>query len=145
GIGYPFPVDLNTHTLDLVIVWNATPKLKLGANADYATTSTKTIPVGEGTTTVGGHWSGQAIYGRYQFTPAVAFALRAEHFEDTDGLRTGVAQNLNEVTATLEHIWKGNLVSRLEFRHDHAGTVFFPSKGGGGTDQDTITFAQVVK
>lgn len=137
GIGFPTATVLNTQLLDVVGIWNPTPKLKIGFNVDYASASK--------TGFAGGHWSGEAIYGRYQFAPTNALALRAEHFEDSNGLRTGTAQNVNEITATLEHVWKSNLVTRLEFRHDHAGTKFFPSGSGGSTDQDTITIGQVIK
>jgi hypothetical protein len=138
GIGYPTAAILNTHVVDLVGIWNATPKLKLGLNVDYATASKPGA--------AGGNWNGQAVYARYQFTPSVAGALRLEHFEDSAGLRTGFSQNINGITATLEHVWRSNLVSRLEFRHDHAGTAgFFPSGSGGSKDQDSLTFSQVVK
>ncbi len=137
GIGYPTAVVLNTQLVDLLGTWNVTPKFKLGFNVDYASASKPG--------NAGGNWNGEAVYGKYQFTPMNAFALRLEHFEDTAGLRTGTAQNLNGVTATLEHVWKTNLVTRVEFRHDHAGTKFFPSGSGGGKDQDTITLSQVVK
>jgi len=138
GIGFPANIVLNTQLLDVIGTWNITPKFKLAFNVDYASASKP----GNG----GGNWNGEAVYGRYQFTPMNAFALRLEHFEDTAGLRTGTAQNLNGVTATLEHVWKSNLVTRLEFRHDHAGAAgFFPSGSGGSKDQDTLTLSQVVK
>lgn len=131
------PANLNTQVFDGILIYNATPKLKLALNVDYASASKS----GFG----GGNWNGQAAYLKYQFTPSNAFALRAEHFEDSNGLRTGTAQNLNGITATFEHVWKSSLVTRIEFRHDHAGTAFFPSGGGGSKDQDSISLSHVVK
>jgi hypothetical protein len=135
--GAGLPRNLNLQTVDLVGIWRPTPKLKLGINADYASAAKKGV--------AGGNWSGQAVYARYQITPNAAFALRAEHFEDSAGLRTGTAQNLNEITATFEYVVKNNLIHRLEFRHDHAGSKFFPGGGGPSNDQDTLTFSQVIK
>jgi len=137
GIGFPDARVLNTHLLDFVANWTPTAKFKLGANVDYASAAKPGVS--------GGHWSGEAVYLKYTLSTRNAVTVRLEHFEDTNGLRTGAAQNLNEVTATLDHAWKPNVVTRLEFRHDHAGTKFFPSGGGGGTDQDTILLGQVVK
>jgi hypothetical protein len=134
--GAALPANLNVQMVDLLGIWRPTAKLKLGINLDYASASKPGTP--------GGNWNGQAIYGRYQLSSTNAIAIRAEHFEDTNGLRSGAAQNINEITATLEHAWK-NLLMRLEFRHDHAGTKFFPSGGGGSTDQDTLTLGGVVK
>jgi len=135
--GAALPANLNTHLFDLAAVWSLNDRLKLGFNADYATAA----KTGVG----GGNWSGQAFYARYQLSASQALALRLEHFEDSDGLRTGVAQNLNEITATWEHVWRQNLITRLEFRHDHAGTAWFPSGSGGKRSQETLTLSQVVK
>jgi hypothetical protein len=138
GIGFATPGIRNTQTLDLVGIYNVTPVIKLGMNVDYASAG------GKGGSS-SGHWSGEAVYARYQMPRNNAVALRMEHFEDSNGLRTGVAQNMNEITVTAEHVWHSNLVSRLEFRHDYAGSAYFNSGGGMGHDQDTLTFAQVVK
>jgi hypothetical protein len=138
GIGFATPGIRNVNTIDLVGIYNLSSKIKLGANVDYASASAKSGS--------GGNWSGEAVYLKYQFKPTTAGVLRLEHFEDNNGLRTGPAQNVNEITATLEHVWKSNLVTRVEFRHDHAGAAgFFPSGSGGSKDQDTLTFAQIVK
>lgn len=145
--GAALPANLNVQLLDVVATLNLTPKFKLGANVDYASAAKPGTP--------SGHWNGQAIYGKYQITGANAFTVRGEHFEDSNGLRTGFAQNINEVTATFEHVWKTNLVTRFEFRHDHAGVNLFPSNSGpgvtgivpfgGSKNQDTFTLAQIVK
>ena len=138
GIGFPTPLILNTQLVDLVAVWTPTAKIKLGANVDYASAAKSGA--------ADGNWSGEAVYFKYQFKPSTYLCLRAEHFEDNNGLRTGAAQNVNEITVTLDHAWKANLVTRLEFRHDHAGAAgFFPSGGGGSRDQDTISLSHVVK
>lgn len=139
GIGFATPGIRNTQTLDFVGVFNVTSLLKLGLNVDYASAK------GKGGVT-SGNWSGEAVYARYQLPRGNDLAFRMEHFEDTNGLRTGFAQNLNEITFTMEHDWHTNLITRVEYRHDYAGANgFFNTGSGGGHDQDTLTFSQVVK
>lgn len=137
GIGFPTAGIRNVNLLDLQGIWNLSSKIKLGVNADYASASAKSG--------FGGNWSGEAVYVKYQFKPTTYLCVRAEHFEDNNGLRTGAAQNVNEITATLDHAWKPNLITRLEFRHDHAGVALFPSGSGGSNNQDTISLSHVVK
>ncbi len=132
--GAGLAANLNTQLLDVVGIWNVSPKLKLGVNIDYASAAKSG--------TAGGHWSGWAYYGRYQLNPTSALALRLENFQDSNGLRTGTAQNLNSITATYEHVMKGNLLSRLEFRHDKAGKTLLSA---GGNEMDTLTYSQVYK
>lgn len=140
GIGFATPGIRNTQTFDIVGIWNVTPKFKLGANVDYASASSKGG-------SASGNWSGEAVYARYQLTDPSAFALRLEHFEDTQGIRTGTGQTLNSMTATYEYVWKSSLVTRVEFRHDHASAPggIFVSGGGSSKDQDTLSLSQVFK
>jgi hypothetical protein len=135
--GAALPANLNVQLVDLLGIWRPTDRLKLGINVDYASA----FKAGA----AGGHWSGQAVYLRYQLNKRSALAVRLEHFEDTNGLRTGTAQNLNSATATFEYVVHDNLLHRLEFRHDKAGKTLFPSGGGGSTSMQTITFSQVVR
>jgi hypothetical protein len=137
GAGFASAGTRNVQMVDLVATWQATPKLKFVVNGDYAAAKGKGGP--------GGNWNGVDIYGRYQLTPTGAIAIRFDHFEDSSGLRTGTAQNLNSITATLESVVRSNLILRLEFRHDKAGKMLFPSGGGGRTEQDTVTLAGVIK
>jgi hypothetical protein len=137
GAGFATAGVRNVQQVDLVATWLVSDKLKLAVNGDYAAAKGKGGP--------GGNWNGVDIYGRYQLTPTGAIALRFDHFEDSSGLRTGTAQNLNSITATLESIVRSNLILRLEFRHDKAGKMLFPSGGGGRDEQDTVTLSGVIK
>ena len=105
-------------------------------------------------TQLSGSWVSMAGYTKYQFNKKWAFAGRLEQFEDIPGvggfgLRTGIAgyTKLDEVTLTLEYLsFRGRLVSRLEYRHDHSNQGFFGS--GNGTpvqDQDTFVLGEVYK
>lgn len=137
GIGFPAPGILNVQMLDVSGTWLPNARLKLGLNVDYASAAKPGAS--------GGTWSGEAMYLRYQMTPQAAVAVRAEHFEDGAGLRTGAAQNLNEITVTFEYVVKGTWVNRLEYRHDHSGSAFFPAGGGLSHSQDTLTLAQMFR
>jgi hypothetical protein len=79
--------------------------------------------------------------------------VRVEQFEDIPGvggigLRLGGGYNkLNSATLTLEYVsLRGRLISRLEYRHDHARTPFFGADTGAvAADQDTIYLGEVYK
>jgi hypothetical protein len=97
-----------------------------------------------------GYWTSMAAYTRYQITPRLAVAGRIEQFEDIGGLRTGSAlyyTKLREVTLTLEYqFFRSHLVTRLEYRHDHANQAFFLAGNGATTpDQDTLYASGVIK
>ncbi|MCC6729561.1 MAG: porin [Chthonomonadales bacterium] len=135
--GAGLPTNLSVQLLDLIVSYDSGDRLKLAANADYASASRD----GAG----GGHWSGLALYARCQATASSAVALRWERFADSAGLRTGTAQDLDSLTATYEYAVGASLLNRLEYRHDRAGAAFFPSRGGRSRTQDTVTFGQVVR
>lgn len=138
GIGFATPGARDVQMADLIAVYQATPKLKLAANADYTTAAND-----HGN---GGHWSGEVVYGRMQMTAKNAAALRVEHFEDTNGLRTGTPVTLHSVTATYEMTPEPSLLSRVELRYDAANNDFFPGHDGAPRkNQTTLTIAQVVK
>ena len=137
GIGFPTAQVLMTHLLDLVVIYNPSAKLKLGLNADYADASKSGA--------AGGHWSGWALYARQALGDKTAIALRWDRLDDTNGLRTGAAQHVTSLTATFEYLLGASIVSRLELRHDRAGTAIFPSAAGGGNRQTTLSYSQVYK
>ena len=87
-----------------------------------------------------------------QVTNHFALAGRVEQFEDIPGvggvgLRLGGGYvKLNSVTGTAEYLsFKGQLVSRLEYRHDFSSTPFFGAGSTAVKDQDTITLGEVFK
>ncbi len=141
--------NITTNLFDGQVIYQLTDKLKLAAWGDYGQ--------GAGDVTgvhVSGYWLGYAGFARYQFTNHFAVAARLEQFEDVPGvggigLRTGLAtyQKLREATLTLEYTsFRGHLVSRLEYRHDHATVPFFGASGGAVVpDQDTIYLGEVYK
>jgi hypothetical protein len=83
-------------------------------------------------------WDGLAGYVIYHFTDDISATLRAEFFNDTDGVRTGAKQTVWEITPTLAYQFLPGLTFRAEFRHDETSrktpsffegrTRFFPGQ-----------------
>ncbi|MBI3301060.1 MAG: porin [Deltaproteobacteria bacterium] len=80
-------------------------------------------PSGRGTNDA--RWDGLAGYVIYHFTDAISGTLRAEFFDDVDGVRTGVKQTVWEITPTLTYQLLPGLTLRAEFRHDESSKRFF--------------------
>jgi hypothetical protein len=106
------------HLLDVSASYAVNDKLTVAVNGDY----------GYDAANRGVTWSGVAGYGRYQFLPWLAGAVRAEYFSDPDGFMTTVAQKIMEGTATAEvtgKIGPTAVLGRLEYRHDQSDAPFF--------------------
>jgi hypothetical protein len=137
-------------TIDLVEfqpTYQVTSKLKLAGAFDYAHAAGDIYGIKES-----GSWLSGAVYGRYQLTNHFAFAGRLEQFEDIPGtggvgLRLGGPYTkLQSLTATAEYTsFKGQLISRLEYRHDSANNAVFGAGSGVVKDQDTFTLGEVFK
>jgi maltoporin len=67
-------------------------------------------------------------------------AVRGEYFNDKDGVRTGIAQELKEITLTADFKIAKNLLVRPEYRHDWSDKNAFDSKHNllDSKSQDTI-------
>lgn len=137
-------------TIDLVEfqpTYQISPKLKIAGVLDYAHAAGDIYGVKES-----GTWLSGAAYGRYQLTNHFALAGRLEQFEDIPGtggvgLRLGGAYTkLQSATLTAEYTsFKGQLISRLEFRHDSSNNAVFGAGSGTVKDQDTYTLGEVFK
>jgi hypothetical protein len=84
-------------------------------------------------------WRGFAGIMRYEPLPWFGIALRGEVFNDVQGARTGVAQEMKEITLTPEFKAKGvkcldGLIIRPECRHDWSDKASF----GGRSAQDVL-------
>jgi hypothetical protein len=86
-----------------------------------------------------GHWTGFAGYFKYAFNNRFAFAPRFEVFNDKDGLRTGTAQTVKDITLTQEVKLVNNLLTRFEYRRDFSNQQFFTdAKGAARSQQNTF-------
>ncbi len=99
-------------------------------NTDYATEEHSAADNGNA------KWYGIAGYVKYDFSDVVSGTIRAEYFNDKDGLRTGTAQKLKEITITPEFKVAKSIIVRPEYRHDWSDRESF--HGGKKKTQDTI-------
>ena len=113
--------------LDVVAVVKASDAVTVAFNLDLGTE--------EGAAPGGGSatWWGASGYVRWSISPAFALALRAEHFDDADGVRTGVVQELREVTLTPEARVGPHLVFRADLRVDVSNAEVFEDADGALT------------
>jgi hypothetical protein len=84
----------------------------------------------------GSHWDGISVITKFDITDAHSIALRGEYFNDTQGARTGTAQEMKELTLTWETKLFGNLILRPEYRHDWSNRNSFD--GNTKKQQDTL-------
>lgn len=134
------------HLLGIVAGWNPTDRLSLKLAYDYGHEQDAVVEDTESAS-----WQGVAGYARYQFNDWYALAGRAEFFNDEDGVRTGVrtgaraaaSVNLWELTLTNEFKVYKDLITRLEYRHDHASDAVFAAGSSFDNTQDTLS-AEVI-
>ncbi len=76
-------------------------------------------------------WSGVGLWAAYNLTDSVQLATRGEWFDDPSGARSGIEQNLGELTETLNYSIPviSGLAARLEYRHDFSTAHPFPNAG----------------
>lgn len=87
-----------------------------------------------------GLWTGFAGYFKYAFNNRFAFSPRFEVFNDKDGLRSGVAQTIKDITLTQEVKLVNNLLTRFEYRRDFSNQKFFTNSAGvAKNNQNTFT------
>jgi hypothetical protein len=113
--------------LDWIGAFKATKNLTFMANIDYA--HEEKDPANKGKNS---EWYGVAGYVKYDFTDWFSASIRAEYFDDKDGVRTGLAQKLKEITLTPEFRIVKNLLLRPEYRHD------WSDKNGFDTEHHTF-------
>jgi hypothetical protein len=86
------------------------------------------LPVGAGAEKA--KYTGFAAYLTYLFTPQYRLALRAETFDDKDGIHFGVNDTkYSELTATLSYLATDNFELRGEVRGDKSSNPFFTDLG----------------
>ena len=139
--------------LDLTATYTGVKSLTLGLNVDYGREEDEASLLAAGTRrNADATWWGWALYAAYDWTEKLRTAVRAEYFQDPEGVRTlatvagaGGKVSLWSATATVQYrIWRG-LVGRLEYRHDDADEKVFKVRAPGlvptSTSQDTVTLA----
>jgi hypothetical protein len=117
---------------DVVLILKPSPRVTLGFNGDLASDKNGAGPGRDG------EWKGFAGYLRLGLSSRAALNLRGEVFDDTDGLRTGVAQRLSGGTATLEYKIGHGFLVRGEVRRDHSDQLVFETQDGASKNQTTL-------
>jgi len=124
----------NRFLFDWIGAFKATKNLTFMANIDYAHEEKDPLNGGKDS-----EWYGAAVYAKYDFTNFFSTSIRAEYFNDENGVRTGIAQELKEVTLTADFKVAKNLLVRPEYRHDWSTQNAFDSNKVFDTrSQDTI-------
>ena len=106
------------HILDSYATWQATANLTFGLEADYVIERLFTNSAPD-------HSWGGAGYVRYQISPRMAAAVRAEYLSDRGGLFSGATQALKETTFTLEQKMLEGFLLREEWRRDFSNQAYF--------------------
>ncbi len=117
----------NRGLLDIVGTYAVNTTISVGVNGDYGDEQHSAANGGTAT------WVGFAGYLRANLLSEFSVSLRVEQFEDKDGIRTGVAQKLREVTITPEYRPAEHFVLRGDFRVDSSDRSVF-QKGSGWVD-----------
>lgn len=126
--------DERTRVLiDVVASASPVENVELNFNLDWGTEEGAGLAGGDG------EWNGVAGIVSYAFNEEHSIAVRGELFNDKDGARTGIAQDLWEITVTGSHWFSESLLSRIEYRHDDSDALAFD--GGAEDTQDTISVA----
>ena len=88
-------------------------------------------------------WSGLAGIVKYDINETFSIAVRGEYFDDKDGVRTGTAQKLKEVTVTPEIRLANGIILRPEYRHDSSDKESFDN--GTKKSQDTVALGAMYR
>jgi hypothetical protein len=119
--------------LDLIAVLKPSDVVTIGFNLDRGTE--EGLAEGGGTAT----WWGVAGYFRVGLTSSFATTLRAEYFDDADGVRTGTVQKLKELALTPELRLGGGLIARADLRIDVSDAPVFEDSDGASTKKEQPT------
>jgi hypothetical protein len=122
----------NRSVVDVVGMYVINDKITVGVNGDYGTEQNS------GSNGSSAVWQGIAGYIRVNPLTDFSLSLRAEQFEDKDGIRTGVAQKLQEITLTPEYRLTGDFLIRADLRYDKSNQVVFQKYGDWVDNQTTF-------
>jgi hypothetical protein len=119
--------DNQRGLLDWIANWTPFPDeypLELMVNLDYGWEEDTTAPATRSPSEDGlSDWVGYALYAQYELYDWLTLAARWEQFWDDHGFRTGLdGVRLWGMTYTADIAFYENLLTRLEWRHDHADT-----------------------
>ena len=131
------------HLVDVVAGWNPTEQLALKLNYDLGWEDDGL----SNTPAENAQWQGIAMYGRYQWLPWWATALRWEWFSDLAAVRAAQAGlrglHLYEWTLTNEFKVYKDMIARVEYRHDSSNDRVFTRNKSATSYQDTLALEMI--
>jgi hypothetical protein len=130
--------DGRTHILDSYTTWQPTAKLTFALEGDYFI-QRLWREAGPGRSSAPSHVDGGAAYVRYQLSPKLALAGRAEYLSDRGGLFSGITQALKENTITLDYKVADGILTRYEWRRDFSNQPSFLSDVQGVLSKEQNT------
>jgi hypothetical protein len=132
--------DGRLHIFDSYVTWQASRKWSMALEGDYVIERLWRNE-GPGRSSAPSHVTGGAAYMRYEFTPKVAVAGRAEYLSDRGGLFSGLTQALKETTATFDYRLGDGFLMRYEWRRDFSNqpTFLTDTQGVLSKEQNTAT------
>ena len=138
-----------TGVFDTVLTYSPIDNIDLLVNFDYGQASDVLAGAGGDADAEWIGLSGIVTIGCGLLNPTWedwSLALRGEWFSDEDDYRTGIAQDLWEVTGTLKWQMSEHLQARLEYRHDESNRSSFEKDSRFQKGQDTmiLEFAYLV-
>jgi hypothetical protein len=116
-------------SFNLVGTWNVIDPLSLGL--EYLSVQQKNAVLDATGAPAEGKYSGFAAYASYTFMPKLKGTLRAESFDDKDGMHFGLpggtttGSKYKEFTLTLSYLAADNFELRGELRQDRADQAVF--------------------
>jgi hypothetical protein len=126
----------NRSLLDIVATIKPIKPLSIILNYDNAQEE-----MGAGASDV--KWNGFSGIVKYDINDTYSISVRGESFDDKDGVRTGTAQKLTEVTVTPEIRLANGIILRPEYRHDSSNKESFDN--GTKKSQDTIALGAMYR
>ena len=112
------------HIFDSYATWTVTPKLTLVGEADYVLS--RSVPEQKPDRVVIG-----AMYAKYALTPSSNLAGRMEYLDDRNGMYSGTAQALKELSLITDHTFAAGFLARAEYRRDFSNQPFFLTDAAG--------------
>lgn len=87
------------------------------------------------------NWGGAAFYSNYAFTSKFSLALRAEYFDNTQGVQYIGNTQVQSYTLTAKFsLQNDHLILKPEVRFDQFGNSQFEDKDGAFTKSSQLTF-----
>jgi putative OmpL-like beta-barrel porin-2 len=136
GAGGPTQPGDKRFLFDFVVAGKI-EKLTLGFNWDWAFQQDDVVKSGK---LDDSHWTGAAVYAKYEIDPLYSPGIRFEYFRDSDGVRTGTKQTLMEFTLTNEFNIVDGLIFRFEYRFDRSSEDIFLKQDRSKSNESTVGF-----